>query len=1120
MQDLQQSALQQDVLDKFHSSKNLNIDFDKQVVKQRVKAQKDKQDEAFLAEQSQSATAASRSARDSKGRVLGGIVNNISQGLNLFDVGQFKTEENFDHLKVVPIVDENELLHKDTSLQIQQREKYTLDNPFQGSLKDFLEGSALQNLEEQLDVDADDDLKDFLNVESDVLLQINKYDGLNAKHKLQKLKPPTDVLETKQKLPVTLKELEIMESTIGNLVTIVCGETGSGKSTQIPQFLYETGMTAFGMVAVTQPRRLAAISLAQRVAEETGTKLGDLIGYQVRFEASRFTEHTKIKFMTDGILLNEMMTDFLLTKYSVIVLDEAHERKINTDLLIGLLSRVIRIRAKLSLKERAAEGSSKPYKMHPLRLIIMSATLRISDFTENKYLFPEDKLNTILVEARMFPVKTYYNRTTPEDYLASCLAKTESIHTKLPPGGVLVFLTGEEEIKDFCARLAHRFEELKYERNSSFFEVKEEDFPEEDYELREVGEEDQDDKFEDKHAKPLPIFKEDLKELNRAQKRKEKNQARSAVAVEDYVIYPLFTKLPLEEQQKIFHHLDPKKRLIVVSTNVAETSLTIPNIKYVVDSGKEKRKVYNAQMSLGRFEIDWVSQSSAKQREGRAGRTSSGHCYRIYSQAAFNKFQAFSDPEILKEPLDSSVLALKTIGIQDIAKFPFVTRPDPKTIERAETELQLISAVDKDNRVTQIGTSLSQLPIKPRHGKMLLMARKARILGYGILLVTALSCEEMFDSRELKQKLNEADFESMTPKEAKKLKQQLLTEHKKKYQGLVCDKSDLITETNIMGTFVSFLMGLQSSESFDLNKSIMSFCKEKSLLFKSMREAYSLILHLLQIVETIVTAEEEKLALRAELQVYKVPKRDAETVLTEVIVAAMIDKVARRIRYIEEGREKQAFETTEHELRAQVHPSSFVFSRKPEFLIYNEVIENEKGKIFLARVTEIEDSSLLPKYDTSTAQRIEYLRDPPPRYLSTKDRMFCFAKCTFGPKLWEIPLTLLEMQEESRARYFHFAVHLLKGQVITSFSVLASRLVVKVDPVPAVEPKALEPLVSFLQEHRADRRARLRQFLHGKLASAFKATVLALLSPKDQAKVEKLWPRIMMLEEPVSAVHA
>ena len=1114
MEDLHQNSLKQDVLDKFHSSKNLNIDFEKQVEKKRVKAEKGKQDEERLAEQSQSNTAASRSTKDSKGRVLGGIVNNISKGVNLFDVGVYKTEENFDHLKVVPIVDENELMHKDTSLQIQQREKYTLDNPFQGSLKEFLEGNALQNMEEHLDVDADDDLKDYLNVESDILLQINKYDGLSAKHKLQKLKPPKEVVETKQKLPVTLKELEIMESTIGNLVTIICGETGSGKSTQIPQFLYETGMTEHGMVAVTQPRRLAAISLAQRVAEETGTKLGDLIGYQVRFEASRFTEHTKIKFMTDGILLNEMMTDFLLTKYSVIVLDEAHERKINTDLLIGLLSRVIRIRAKLSIKERTSEGSSKPYKMHPLRLIIMSATLRITDFTENRYLFPEEKLNTILVEARMFPVKAYYNRTTPEDYIASCLAKTESIHTKLPPGGILVFLTGEEEIKDFCARLADKFEELKERRNTSFYDIKEEDFPEEDYELKEVGEED--DPFEDKHEKPLPVFKEDLKELNSGPKRQEKGkkQARPSVAVEDYVICPLFTKLPLEEQQKIFHHFDPKKRLIVVSTNVAETSLTIPNIKYVVDSGKEKRKVYNAQMSLGRFEIDWISQSSAKQREGRAGRTSSGHCYRIYSQSAFNKFQAFSDPEILKEPLDSSVLALKTIGIQDIAKFPFVTRPDPKTIERAEAELQLIGAVDKENRVTQIGTSLSQLPIKPRHGKMLLMTRKAHILGYGILLVTALSCEEMFDSRELKQKLHEADFDSMTPKEAKKLKQQLLAEHKKKYQGLVNDKSDLITETNIMGTFVSFLMGLQSAANFDINKSIMSFCKEKSLLFKSMREAYSLLLHLLQIVEIIVTADHEKETLRAELKTYKVPSRDAETVLTEVIVASMIDKVARRIRYMEEGREKQAFETTEHEVRAQVHPSSFAFSRRPEFLIYNEVIENEKGKIFLARVTEIEDSSLLPKYDTSTAQRIEYLRDPPPKYLPSKDRMFCFARCTFGPKLWEIPLTLIEMQEESRLRYFHFAVNLLRGQVISSLSVLTPRLVVRIDPVPAIEPKALEPLVSLFEELKIDRKMKLKQLLHGKLASNFKAIVLNLLNPKDQTKVEKLWPRLMKLDEP------
>ena len=1113
MDDLHKNNLNQDILDKFHSSKNLNIDFEKEVAKKKVKEEKAK---SKLLEIEEKDTPDENSVnRPSKikveDKIFGRVENKIERGVNLFDMGGFKTEESFDYLNVVPVINKEEMEHMDISIQIKQRDKYTLDNPFQGTLKEFIEGNALQSMEEQLEVDRDDDLVDYLNVESDILVKVNQFDGLAPKSRIRSFKPSQEVISIKEKLPVTLKELEIMESAINNLVTIVCGETGSGKSTQIPQFLYETGMAQQGMIAVTQPRRLAAISLAQRVAEETGTRLGDIVGYQVRFEASRFSGQTRIKFMTDGILLNEMMSDFLLTKYSVVVLDEAHERKINTDLLIGLLSRVVRMRAKLSLKERSSPGSQPPYKMNPLRLIIMSATLRTTDFTENKYLFPEEKLNTIQVEARMFPVKSFYDRATPEDYLSSSIKKTVQIHTTLPPGGILVFLTGEEEIRDFCSRLRERLEDMKSERERMFYDIEEDNVAEDEYELKDAdgeGENDGD------GEKLLSVFDDDVKEMaaNGGNNRKKEKKKKESMMVEDYVVYPLYTKLPLEEQQRIFHHFDKKKRLIVVSTNVAETSLTIPNVKYVVDTGREKNKVYNSQMSLGRFEIAWISQSSAKQREGRAGRTCKGYCYRIYSQAAYSKFKDFSDPEILKEPLDSSILALKTIGIQDIMRFPFVTRPSQTHITQAEKELKAIGAIDESNHVTPVGTSLSQLPIKPRLGKMLLMSRRAGILSSGILLVVSLSSEEMFDTRELKQRLSEADFEGLGVKEGKKMKQRLLDEHKKKYEGLVSDKSDVITEMNVMGLFVSRLMKVGHSSGTEVNKLVMDFCKEKSLLFKSMREAYSLMLHLLQIVDIVVVSEGEKEVVRKAMQEFKVAGKAQEVGIIELIVATMTDKAARRVRYLEEGKEKQAFETTEHEVRAQVHPSSFVFSRRPEFLVYFEVIENEKGKVFLARVTEVEDPGLLVKYDGVTGRRVEFLKEPPPRYISAKDRMFSFAKCTFGCKLWEIPLVLTEMNEESRSKYYYFVLGLLSGKVLSSFGVLASRLLVKVDPAPQQEPKLLMDLTDLFMKEKVDRKSKLKQVLHGQKSQIFKQLVFKLLDEKDRHKVDKIWPRIIMID--------
>jgi ATP-dependent RNA helicase DHX37/DHR1 len=263
-----------------------------------------------------------------------------------------------------------------------------------------------------------------------------------------------EIQTSRMKLPVCAEEQVIMEAIRNNTVVIICGETGSGKTTQVPQFLYEAGWSHPdsdnpGLIGVTQPRRVATVSMAKRVAHELN--LGDdEVSYQIRYDAT-VSNKTRIKFMTDGVLLREMSQDLLLTKYSTIIIDEAHERNLNTDILIGVVSRVLKLRAELSREDRK--------KIKPLRVIIMSATLRVSDFTENKTLFPEVP-PVINVNARQFPVSVHFNKRTPIDHVADAYKKICKIHQRLPDGGILVFLTGQNEINQLCKKLRSKFPAL------------------------------------------------------------------------------------------------------------------------------------------------------------------------------------------------------------------------------------------------------------------------------------------------------------------------------------------------------------------------------------------------------------------------------------------------------------------------------------------------------------------------------------------------------------------------------------------------------------------------------------------------------------------------------------
>ncbi|KAI8871917.1 P-loop containing nucleoside triphosphate hydrolase protein, partial [Ramicandelaber brevisporus] len=260
------------------------------------------------------------------------------------------------------------------------------------------------------------------------------------------------IQEARQQLPVCAEEQSIMEAINLHNVVVICGETGSGKTTQIPQFLYEAGYGHAeskngGMIGVTQPRRVAAVAMAQRVANELNVS-DKVVSHQIRYDAT-VSSQTKIKFMTDGVLLRELATDFTLSKYSAIIIDEAHERSVNTDILIGLLSRVVKLRA------NPPKGSS--IDSPPLKVIIMSATLRVDDFVKNESLFPTSIPPVLKVEARQYPVTTHFSRRTTHDYLETAFKKVCKIHARLPPGGILIFLTGQNEIVSMCKKLRKRF---------------------------------------------------------------------------------------------------------------------------------------------------------------------------------------------------------------------------------------------------------------------------------------------------------------------------------------------------------------------------------------------------------------------------------------------------------------------------------------------------------------------------------------------------------------------------------------------------------------------------------------------------------------------------------------
>ncbi|KAK3540558.1 hypothetical protein QTP70_034306 [Hemibagrus guttatus] len=848
------------------------------------------------------------------------------------------------------------------------------------------------------------------------------------------------IQEARLKLPVLAEEQVIMEAVKENDCVVLCGETGSGKTTQVPQFLYEAGYaSAGGMIGVTEPRRVAAVSMSHRVANEMNLSTG-VVSYQIRYEGN-VTKDTKIKFMTDGVLLKEIQKDFLLQKYSVIIIDEAHERSVYTDILIGLLSRIVPLRNKKGL---------------PMKLLVMSATLRVEDFTENKRLFrtppPVIKvlaISTILsallflefqfqsisegcteqVEARQFPVTVHFNKRTPmEDYTAEAFRKTCKIHRMLPPGGILVFLTGQAEVHSVCRRLRkafpyrlnnmehtetedtseelRKFKKQKQKKSVSLPRIDLDNYSalpvDEGDEDRQAGIDDDDDECSDLDLGDQP----------------EDTEEKADPSIPLYVL-PLYSLLAPEQQAKVFRPSPPGARLCVVATNVAETSLTIPGIKYVVDCGRVKKRFYDRVTGVSSFKVTWTSQASANQRAGRAGRTEAGHCYRLYSSAVFSDFSQFSEAEITRRPVDDLVLQMKDLNIEKVVNFPFPTPPSSEALMSAEQLLISLGALEEPPRqgrmvdmerarlscpITPLGRAMAAFPVSPRYAKMLALGRQQGCMPYIITIVAAMTVREIFE---------ELDRPVSSEEESSKLagRKARFSQMRRLWAGQ--------GQSLLLGDLMVLLGAVGACEFAGCTP---KFCEENGLRYKAMLEIRRLRGQLTNAVNAVCSdasvCVDNKMAPPTESQVL---------CLRQIVLAGLGDHLARRVQAEEllDLKWKNGYKTPLLDEPVFIHPSSALHKELPEFVIYQEIMETTK--MYMRGVCAVQPDwipKLLPQYCHFSGPE----QSPAPWYCTLSGNVKCQQKSTFFRVGWKLPA--IEMDHpEGLERYKLFAKFLLEGQV-------------------------------------------------------------------------------------------
>ncbi|XP_076006672.1 pre-mRNA-splicing factor ATP-dependent RNA helicase DHX16 [Genypterus blacodes] len=618
------------------------------------------------------------------------------------------------------------------------------------------------------------------------------------------------IQEVRRSLPIFPYREDLLAAICQHQILVIEGETGSGKTTQIPQYLMESGYTEGGMkIGCTQPRRVAAMSVAARVAEETCVKLGNEVGYSIRFEDNT-SERTVLKYMTDGMLLREFLTEPDLASYSVIIIDEAHERTLHTDILFGLIKDIARFRP-------------------DLKVLVASATLdteRFSCFFDDAPVFR--------IPGRRFPVDIFYTKAPEADYLEACVVSVLQIHVTQAPGDCLVFLTGQEEIEACCEMLQER--------------------------CRRLG---------------------------------------SKIA--ELLVLPIYANLPSDMQAKIFNPTPPGARKVVVATNIAETSLTIDGIIYVIDPGFCKQKSYNARTGMESLIVTPCSRASANQRAGRAGRVAAGKCFRLYTAWAFkHEMEETTVPEIQRTNLGNVVLLLKSLGINDLIHFDFMDPPPHETLVLALEQLYALGALNHLGELTKLGRRMAELPVDPMLSKMILASEQYKCSEEVLTIAAMLSVNNSIFYRP-KDKVVHADNARM---------------------NFVVPGGDHLVLLNVYTQWV------ESGHS-------TQWCYENFIQFRSMRRARD------------VRDQLEGLMDRIEVEVVSSPEDN--TAIRKAVTAGYFYHTARL--------SKGGYKTVKHQQTVYVHPNSSLFEELPRWLIYHELVFTTKE--FMRQVIEIESGWLL-----------------------------------------------------------------------------------------------------------------------------------------------------------------
>ncbi|KAJ5995738.1 ATP-dependent RNA helicase DHX35 [Penicillium waksmanii] len=629
-------------------------------------------------------------------------------------------------------------------------------------------------------------------------------------------------------------------------VTIVVGQTGSGKTTQLPQYLDQAGWCKDSkVIAVTQPRRVAATTVATRVAEEMGGKIGEAVGYSIRFEDTT-SESTRIKFLTDGMLLREALVDPLLSRYSVIMVDEAHERSLSTDVLLGILKKIRK-------------------KRPELRIIISSATLQAEDFLR---FFADDEFNAdaepadlggsvgriISLEGRMYPVDTLFLESPAEDYVERAVKTVFDIHTQEADGDVLLFLTGREEIDRAIQLISERAAYL--------------------------------------HPKAPSLL-----------------------------TLPLYAGLTTEQQMYVFEPTPENTRKVIVSTNIAEASVTIDGIVYVIDCGFAKLRAYNPATGIETLTAVPISKASATQRAGRAGRTKPGKCFRLYTQQTYEQLPEATIPEIQRSNLAPIVMQLKALGIDNIVRFGFLTSPPAELVIRAFELLYSLGAVDDHAKLTKpLGIRMAELAVDPMMGKVLLAAPKFGCLSEILTIAAMVSLQgTVWVQHDGDKKAAES--------------------HRRKF---AVEEGDHLTYLNVYQAFIT--KGKKDSK----------WCRDNLLDYRALLRAVSIRGQLKRYLERFGIQTDETLSR------HNANAPDLSHTPEQIQRCLTTGYFAHAAKMQPDG----TFKTVSGGLTLHAHPSSLMFNRKADWVIFHEIMQTGE-KTYIRDVTKIEKGYLLeyaPEY--------------------------------------------------------------------------------------------------------------------------------------------------------------